>query len=123
MADATATDRPEERVPHRLPKRPRRRWIVLLVLLIAIACDVSRQPADQLTGRIYVALVRGYQYALSPRLQRFVQCRYEPSCSEYSIRAVRRHGMLKGGWQSVGRICRCRANVPPGTEDPVPAGR
>ena len=54
----------------------RRRRVLLLVLLIAMACDVAREPADQLTGRTYVALVRGYQLALSPRLQRFVQCRY-----------------------------------------------
>ena len=100
----------------------RRRRVLLLVLLIAMACDVAREPADQLTGRTYVALVRGYQLALSPRLQRFVQCRYKPNCSEYSIGAVRRHGLLEGGWLTVGRICRCTADVSPGTEDPIPAG-
>ena len=34
-------------------------------------------------------------------------CRYMPSCSEYAYEAIDMHGILKGGWYSTKRICRC----------------
>lgn len=42
-------------------------------------------------------------------LGRFIggQCRYEPTCSEYMIQAVRLHGPLRGGWRGMKRIARC----------------
>ena len=35
------------------------------------------------------------------------QCRYVPSCSQYMIDAIEKHGPLRGGWRGVKRICRC----------------
>lgn len=35
------------------------------------------------------------------------QCRFEPSCSQYMIDAVKKHGAAKGFWRGVKRICRC----------------
>lgn len=34
-------------------------------------------------------------------------CRFEPSCSQYMIDAVRKHGPIRGGWRGTKRICRC----------------
>lgn len=34
-------------------------------------------------------------------------CRYHPTCSQYMIDAVRRHGPLRGGWRGLKRIARC----------------
>ena len=34
-------------------------------------------------------------------------CRFEPSCSQYAIDAVRKHGPWRGSWRTVKRICRC----------------
>ena len=34
-------------------------------------------------------------------------CRYMPSCSEYAYEAIDMHGILKGGWYSTKRLCRC----------------
>ena len=47
------------------------------------------------------------------------QCRFEPSCSEFGIQAVRRHGAIKGGYLTVRRIMRCHPWGGSG-HDPVP---
>ncbi|UCV28537.1 membrane protein insertion efficiency factor YidD [Ferribacterium limneticum] len=66
---------------------------------------------------LLIALVRGYQYAISPFLGR--SCRYVPSCSEYTVEAVQKHGAFRGGWLGVKRVCRCHP-WHPGGYDPVP---
>lgn len=62
-------------------------------------------------------LVRGYRLLVSPFIP--PSCRYTPTCSEYAIEALQRHGALKGGWLAIRRIGRCH---PWGSEgyDPVP---
>ncbi|MDP1609546.1 MAG: membrane protein insertion efficiency factor YidD [Sulfuritalea sp.] len=62
-------------------------------------------------------LIRVYQLAISPMLGN--RCRFYPSCSEYSMEALRRHGLLKGLWLSVRRIGRCHP-WHPGGYDPIP---
>ena len=52
-----------------------------------------------------ILLVRLYQATLSPLLGH--QCRYVPTCSEYFIQAVRRHGALLGSLRGLRRILRC----------------
>jgi hypothetical protein len=59
-----------------------------------------------LPAQIGVVCVRGYQLLLGPFLGG--RCRFEPSCSEYSILAFKRHGFVKGCGLSVWRICRCQ---------------
>ncbi|MCB1888596.1 MAG: membrane protein insertion efficiency factor YidD [Rhodocyclaceae bacterium] len=67
--------------------------------------------------QILVALFKGYRYAISPMLGN--NCRYHPSCSEYAIEAVERHGALRGGWLAIKRIGRCHPFCR-GGYDPVP---
>lgn len=67
--------------------------------------------------RLLIALLRTYQYAISPFLGR--RCRYYPSCSEYAVEAVEKYGAIKGGWLGVKRVCRCHP-WHPGGYDPVP---
>jgi len=62
-------------------------------------------------------LIRAYQLAISPMLGS--RCRFSPSCSEYSMDALRRHGLLKGLWLAMRRIGRCHP-WHPGGYDPVP---
>jgi len=63
------------------------------------------------------ALIRIYQYAISPFLGR--RCRFFPSCSEYTAEAVARHGAGKGALLGLKRIVRCHPwNA--GGFDPVP---
>lgn len=67
--------------------------------------------------RLLIALVRAYRLLLSPWWG--TQCRFTPTCSEYALEALERHGALHGTWLAVRRISRChpwRA----GGFDPVP---
>jgi putative membrane protein insertion efficiency factor len=66
---------------------------------------------------LLIGLVRVYQYAISPLLGR--SCRYFPTCSEFTVEAVQKHGAIKGGWLGAKRICRCHP-WHPGGYDPVP---
>lgn len=68
-------------------------------------------------GRLIVAMLRGYQYLLSPWWG--TQCRFTPSCSNYAIEAVERHGALAGSWLAMKRVLRCHP-WHPGGFDPVP---
>jgi putative membrane protein insertion efficiency factor len=52
-----------------------------------------------------IAGVRFYQVCLRPIFPSV--CRFQPSCSEYFILAVRKYGALRGAWKGTGRICRC----------------
>ncbi|MCU0635568.1 MAG: membrane protein insertion efficiency factor YidD [Gemmatimonadaceae bacterium] len=64
-----------------------------------------------------IAGVRAYQLLLSPVLGG--ACRYYPTCSQYAIEALERHGARRGGWLAVKRILRCHP-FRPGGFDPVP---
>jgi putative membrane protein insertion efficiency factor len=67
--------------------------------------------------RVLVGLVRGYQYLFRPMLG--ANCRFYPSCSDYAIEALTRHGALEGTWLAARRVCRCHP-YNPGGYDPVP---
>ncbi len=67
--------------------------------------------------QVLLALVRFYRYAISPMLGR--NCRFVPSCSEYALEAVERHGALMGSWLAARRVCRCHP-FSGGGYDPVP---
>ncbi len=96
-------------------------WLTFSGLIIVVLIvDLRRDPPNQASARLYVNAVRGYQAFVSPGIRRFVRCRYDPSCSEYSIQAVKRYGLLEGLELTVARICRCTSGVPIGTCDPVP---
>ena len=70
----------------------------------------------RLRGMVLASIVV-YQRAISPCIPS--QCRYEPTCSQYSHEAIRGHGVVKGGWLSLKRLARC---YPLGGRgyDPVP---
>lgn len=55
--------------------------------------------------KFFVLLIRFYQGAISPYLM--PSCRYTPSCSEYGIQALKRHGPFKGGWLTIKRFLSC----------------
>jgi uncharacterized protein len=58
-----------------------------------------------LLGQLVILPVRFYQVAIGPMLPKV--CRYQPSCSEYFIQAVRKYGPVRGSIKGVWRICRC----------------
>jgi len=58
-----------------------------------------------------------YRYSISPLIP--PRCRYTPTCSEYTIEAIKKHGILKGGLLSIRRIASCHPWGGSGY-DPVP---
>jgi len=65
----------------------------------------------------FVLLVRFYQVAISPYTPS--SCRYEPTCSQYTIEALRKRGLITGLWLSLKRIFTCHPLGGSGY-DPVP---
>lgn len=68
-------------------------------------------------NKLLIAIVRFYKYAISPYLPS--ACRYTPTCAEYSIEALRKHGSLKGLWLTLKRFLSCNPWGGHGY-DPVP---
>ena len=64
-----------------------------------------------------VILIKFYQYAISPWLGK--NCRYEPTCSHYTLEALKVHGLFKGGFLGIKRIISCHPRGGSGY-DPVP---
>ena len=64
-----------------------------------------------------IALVKGYRLLLSPWLGQ--GCRFNPTCSVYSIEALERHGALAGTYLTAARLVRCGPWCD-GGHDPVP---
>lgn len=67
--------------------------------------------------RLAVALLRGYKLLVSPFLP--PSCRYFPTCSQYAVEAIEKHGVLRGARLAVFRLLRCHPGHPGGV-DPVP---
>jgi len=72
---------------------------------------------SRLLGAALVRLVWLYQRTLGAVLPN--SCRFTPTCSQYFVQAVRRHGPLRGTWLGVRRILRCHPFGKSGY-DPVP---
>lgn len=66
---------------------------------------------------ILVLPIKLYQYSISPLLPG--ACRYVPTCSEYSIQALKKHGPLRGSYYAIKRIFSCHPWGGHGY-DPVP---
>ena len=83
---------------------------------LTIASSVKFVTA--LPQRLLIGLVKAYRLLLSPSLGS--SCRFEPTCSVYSLQALQRHGALRGSYLTLHRLARCQPWCDGGT-DPVPA--
>lgn len=70
----------------------------------------------QLPSDVLVLLARVYQWTLSPLIGR--NCRFEPTCSAYFIRAIQKYGAVSGSWRGLKRIMRCHPFHPGGYDPP-----
>jgi len=74
--------------------------------------DLSRA-----SSALLVVLIRGYQWTVAPLLGDC--CRFEPSCSRYTLVCIERGGPIRGLWCGMRRILRCHP-FSPGGYDPPP---
>lgn len=65
----------------------------------------------------FIGLIKVYQYGISPLLG--PKCRFTPTCSQYTIEAIQKHGIFKGIWLGIKRISKCHPGGGSGF-DPVP---
>ncbi len=68
-------------------------------------------------ARLMIRLVRAYQLILSPFFGQ--QCRFYPTCSQYAIEAIQKHGAIRGTYYAVHRLTRCHPWCA-GGHDPIP---
>lgn len=87
---------------------------------------MSRQQrgAARLTHAVRVAPVQGLIFAIELYRQmisplRLPSCRFMPTCSQFAVDALRRYGLIRGGWLSVARLAKC-GPWHPGGWDPIP---
>jgi uncharacterized protein len=71
----------------------------------------------KIIGKIFIGMIRIYQYGISPYLP--PSCRYTPTCSTYGVEAIMKYGPFKGGWLTLKRISSCHPWGGSGY-DPVP---
>ena len=70
-----------------------------------------------LLAKMLIGLIKLYQVTLSPYIGR--ACRYTPTCSNYGIEAIQKHGPFKGTWLTIKRVLSCNPWGGSGY-DPVP---
>jgi putative membrane protein insertion efficiency factor len=100
-------------------RRPHFYLLALVIIGLLVCADAQRAPQRQISSRAYIGAVHVYQHH-GAWLGRYTpRCRYRPTCSQYSVEAVKKYGLLRGSWLSVRRIASCRGSVPFGTVDPV----
>ncbi len=81
----------------------------------ALVCAGDAQVG--LLARGGMAMIRFYQRAISPLTP--PSCRFRPTCSQYTLIAIKRHGFVRGSWLGLKRLLRCHP-FHPGGHDPVP---
>lgn len=79
--------------------------------------EAAMVPRPSASARFGIWLVSLYQRYISPLTP--PSCRYNPTCSAYTLQAIQRYGLLRGSWLGAKRIGRCHP-FHPGGHDPVP---
>ena len=80
-----------------------------------IARPGAPSPAGPRVKALALLLLRGYKRFISPLLGQ--HCRFHPTCSVYTMQAIERFGVLRGGWMGARRIGRCHPFHPGGIDE------
>jgi putative membrane protein insertion efficiency factor len=106
----------------RVIRDPRAYLSIVLVAFVFVIADSFRPPASQFTARLYVSSIKHlYQTMGHALVEDRIQCRYHPTCSNYSMLAVETHGIRHGLVLTLKRLMSCQNSVPLGTLDLVPS--
>lgn len=74
---------------------------------IAVCTLSTKRPNLQITAKSFVVgAIKLYQ-RITPQFIR-MSCRFDPSCSNYALLAIEKHGIWRGSVKAIGRIVRCR---------------
>ncbi len=84
--------------------------------LITLSRGIQKK-VNQALSSFLLTLIGLYRRWVSPLIG--PRCRFIPTCSEYGLEAISRHGPWRGGWLTVRRLSRCHPFTPCGC-DPVP---
>lgn len=84
---------------------------------VTFAAKILVEEMNFILKKIMIFGIKFYKRYLSPL--KTVKCPYIPSCSDYALEAVRKHGPVKGGLLACWRILRCNP-FSKGGYDPVP---
>jgi hypothetical protein len=68
-------------------------------------------------ARILMSMIKAYQVLLSPFFGQ--QCRFYPTCSQYALETINKHGAIVGSYYTVRRLLRCHP-WHAGGHDPIP---
>jgi len=86
--------------------------------------ELARPGLGQTLWNLPSSLLIGMVWLYQQTLRRLIGlvfgrvCRFEPSCSQYFIGAVKKYGAVRGSLRGVGRICRCHPFHPGGYDPP-----
>ena len=96
------------------------RLLALLAVLVIVLHDWGAPTRRDIGVKIAVFTIDQYRSYVSPRLGKYVQCRFKPSCSRYGREAMLKYGLGSGSWRTFKRIVRCNPiTTKRGTVDPV----
>ncbi len=84
----------------------------------SVTSGPSRISLRRLPQLLVIGVLRVYQSVISPMTG--PSCRYYPSCSQYALIAVQRHGALRGTWLALRRLARCHTWTAGGIDDVPP---
>jgi len=76
----------------------------------------KKQMFKKIGKNIGIGLIRFYQRCVSPLFP--PSCRFYPTCSQYTLEAIKKYGLIKGGYLGIKRILRCHP-FNPGGYDPL----
>lgn len=79
--------------------------------------SISKPKSISLLARLLLLPIYFYRYAISPLIG--PRCRFYPTCSTYTVEAIKIHGAIRGGYLAFKRILRCNP-MSEGGEDLVP---
>jgi hypothetical protein len=77
---------------------------------------IAQIPIKLILGLIWI-----YQKAISPLFP--PSCRFHPTCSNYAVQALKRHGLIRGFWLAFVRIMKCQPFYKGNPDDPVPPAK